>query len=291
MNKLIFSEHQHSLGEGIIWDHYSQLLLFVDILSKKLFRMNIDNFEIVDEYQLEEFIGWVQLTNDPKLYLIGLKSGVAIFNIENSELKYLNKDIPPHSYQRLNDSYIDKTGRLWFGSMEFESVKYYDGVLANLSSGNKAAFVCDAGYGITNGPIIENENKYLFHNDSKKGIVYRYDLDIISGDINCKSIFLQFDPKNMTPDGMCVDNKNNLLIAIWGGASVNKYNQSGELIDSFKMPEKFITNVCFGGGDFNRMFVTTAKSDGFEISKQVGGHIYEILDHNCQGLKANEFII
>ena len=50
MNRLITSKHQHILGEGIIWDHYSGLLLFVDILSKKLFSMDIDSFKIVDEY-------------------------------------------------------------------------------------------------------------------------------------------------------------------------------------------------------------------------------------------------
>ena len=36
MHKLNISEHQHLLGEGIIWDHRLGLLLFVDILSKKL---------------------------------------------------------------------------------------------------------------------------------------------------------------------------------------------------------------------------------------------------------------
>ena len=28
------SEHSHELAEGILWDHRSELLLFVDIISK-----------------------------------------------------------------------------------------------------------------------------------------------------------------------------------------------------------------------------------------------------------------
>ncbi len=290
MNRLITSKHQHRLGEGILWDHHSELLLFVDILSKKLFRMDIDSFKIVDEYYFNEYIGWVQITNQPGYYIIGLKSGIATFNVESSEIKFINKEVPQYPYQRLNDSFVDIRGRLWYGSMEYESVKFYDGVLANFSLGDEI-FISDVGYGITNGPIIDNENKYLFHNDSKKGIVYRFNYDIEEGELKGKKIFLQFDSQNITPDGMCIDDKNNLFIAIWGGKSVNEYEQSGELIHSYKLPEKFITNVCFGGKNLDRMFVTTAKSDGFDISKKIGGHIYEVLDHNRRGFKSNEFII
>ena len=291
MNRLITSEHQHRLGEGILWDHHSELLLFVDILSKKLFRMDIDSFKIVDEYYFNEYIGWVQITNQPGYYIIGLKSGIATFNVEDSEIKFINKEVPQYSYQRLNDSFVDVKGRLWYGSMEYKSIELYNGVLATFSSKEDKVNIRDVGYGITNGPIIDNENCYLFHNDSKKGIVYKYDLDIEKGDIKEKNIFLQFDSQSRIPDGMCFDNNYNLFIAIWGGESVNEYERSGKLIHSYKLPEKFITNICFGGKHLDRMFVTTAKSDGFDISKKTGGHIYEILDHNRRGIETNEFII
>ena len=291
MNKSISSDHQHRLGEGIIWDHRKKLLLFVDILSKKLFMMDIDSFDIVDEFFFNEYIGWVQLTNDPDSYLIGLQSGLAIFNIRKSKIKYINKDIPSYPKQRLNDSYVDGNGRLWYGSMEYESIELYNGVLANILSTKGKVKIVDEDYGITNGPIINNENNYLYHNDSKKGIVYKCQLNMEKDNLKDKIIFLQFNPLYETPDGMCFDNKNNLFIAIWGGASVNEYNESGELICCYELPEKFITNVCFGGEKLDRMFVTTAKSDGFQISHDSGGHIYEILDHNCQGLRANEFLL
>ncbi len=291
MHKLNISEHQHSLGEGIIWDHRLGLLLFVDILSKKLFRMNINSFNIIDEYSFNEYIGWVQITNDPEHYLIGLQSGIATLNVKNSKIKFINKEIPQHSNQRLNDSFVDNSGRLWYGSMEYKSIELYNGVLATYSSKEGKAKIIDEDYGITNGPIIDEQNKYLYHNDSNKGLIYKYYLDSKKGGFKEKKVFLQFEPLSKTPDGMCFDNKHNLFIAIWGGGSVNEYNQSGNLIQSFLLPEKFITNVCFAGENLDRMFVTTAKRDGFDISKNKGGYIYEILDHNCQGLQANEFII
>ena len=290
MNRLVISKHQHLLGEGVIWDHRSGLLLFVDIISKKLFRMDIDSLNIIDEYCFNEFIGWVQITNNPEYYLIGLKSGIATLNIKSSKIKFINKEIPQYSNQRLNDSFIDKNGKLWYGSMEYKSIELYNGVLAKFSSSENKAIIMDKGYGITNGPVINEQNKYLYHNDSKKGLVYQYYLNRKKDDFKKRNIFLQFDSISKTPDGMCLDKNNNLFIAIWGGGAVNAYNHSGGLIHSYKLPEKFITNICFAGKDFNRMFVTAAKSDDFGISKR-GGHIYEILDHNYQGLQANEFIL
>ena len=286
------SEHSHELAEGILWDHRSELLLFVDILSKKLFRMDIDSFKIVDEYFFNEYIGWVQITDDPEFYLIGLKSGLAIFNIKTEKIKFINKEIPEYSNQRLNDSFIDTNGQLWYGSMESESIELYNGVLAKFSSKQKKIEIIDREYGITNGPIIDENNNYLYHNDSKKGIVYKYSLDLGKNEIVSKNIFLQFDPESMTPDGMCFDENYNLFIAIWGGASVNEYDQSGELVHSYKLPEKFITNVCFGGKYLDRMFVTTARSDGFRNFKGAGGgHIYEIFGHNSHGVVMNEFVL
>jgi xylono-1,5-lactonase len=291
MTKFKRSNHRHNLGEGIIWDHHVELILFVDILSMKLFRMHPDSFEIENQYNFDEYVAWVQLTNNKNLYLLGMQSGLAIFNIISSEIKFINKEIPQHSNQRLNDSFVGTNGRLWYGSMEHKSIELYNGVLAYFSSKEGKVKIMDEGYGITNGPIIDKTNNYLYHNDSKKGAVYKYYLDMEKVALKEKNVFLQFNPQSETPDGMCFDNKYNLFIAIWGGGSVNEYDQSGKFTHSFELPEKFITNVCFAGKNLDRIFVTTAKSDSLNIPKQTGGYIYEILDHNSQGLQANEYII
>ena len=291
MTKFRSSNHYHNLAEGIIWDHYSGLLLFVDILSKKLFMMDINSFNIIEEYLLDEYIGWVQITNKPELYLVGMKSGIALFDIQKSKLNYINKDIPQYSNQRLNDSFVDTNGKVWYGTMEQGAIQLYNGVLANYSSADKKVIIHDDDYGITNGPIINHQNNYLFHTDSKKGIVYKFSLDLDKNLLYNKSPFIEFDTNSGVPDGMCFDKKGDLFIAIWGEGCVKKYSESGEMIEVFKLPEKFITNVCFAGKNLDRFFVTTAAGSRFENLEKNSGYVYEILDHGCKGVIANEFLV
>ena len=42
---------------------------------------------------------------------------------------------------------------------------------------------------------------------------------------------------------MCLDLNGNLYIAFWGGSAVIKYDNEGNHICSYDLPEKFITNV------------------------------------------------
>jgi len=286
------SNHSHNLAEGIIWDHHVELVLFVDILSMKLFRMHPISLDITDEYIFDEYVCWVQLTNNKNIYLLGMQSGLAIFNIKTCEIKYLNKDIPQHTSQRLNDSFVDLFGRVWYGSMEHESSDMLSGVLVSYSSKIKI-IIHDDGYGVTNGPIINHEGSHLFHTDSLKGVIYRFSLQLQDAELTDKIIFLQFDPNYGVPDGMCFDKKGNIYVAIWGGGRVNKYNSLGEFIYSYKLPAKYVTNISFGGKLLDKLFVTTAIHDeGNSTGSQLkNGYVFEVLDHNSQGVLMNEYLI
>jgi len=291
MNNYRLSKHNHKLGEGIIWDHNTQLLLFVDILSKKFFRMDIDSFNIVDEYLFDEYIGWAQLTDKPELYLVGMKSGIALFDFQKFQLNYINKDIPQFPNQRLNDSFIDINGKVWYGTMEEENIHLYNGILASYSSKDKKVIIHDNGYGITNGPIIDHQNNYLYHTDSKKGIIYKFSLNLEKNLIFNKSTFIDFNINHGVPDGMCFNDSGDIFVAVWGEGRIKRYTESGELIEVFQLPEKFITNICFAGKNLDRLFVTTARGSSIQKLEKNCGYIYEIIDHDCRGIFANEFLL
>ena len=71
--------------------------------------------------------------------------------------------------------------------MEHQPSNNYNGVLAFFSDALGTVKVVDSGYGITNGPIMDRKNQFLFHTDSKKRIIYKLIFD--QEKIKSKNIF------------------------------------------------------------------------------------------------------
>ncbi len=61
----------------------------------------------------------------------------------------------------------------------------------------------------------------------------------------------------MGSDGMTLDEKGNLYLT---GRGVTVFNSEGEKIDQIPIPEGWTANVCFGGVQFNTLFVTAMDS-------------------------------
>tara|TARA_B100001939_G_scaffold337923_1_gene342898 strand:+ start:1018 stop:1548 length:531 start_codon:yes stop_codon:yes gene_type:complete len=114
----------------------------------------------------------------------------------------------------------------------------------------------DKNYMITNGPAFINK-RCFYHTDSKKKIVYKIYIDknlkVIS-----KKIFIKFRKNEGSPDGMTLDNYQNLWICHYNGSCISVYNKKGNKLHSVNMPTKNITNCTFGGYRNSELFVTTA---------------------------------
>lgn len=64
------------------------------------------------------------------------------------------------------------------------------------------------------------------------------------------------------PDGMCLDQAGNPWIAIWGGGRVSRFDpNTGIETARINVPCSFVTSCCFGGAEFNQLFITTAKNN------------------------------
>ena len=74
-----------------------------------------------------------------------------------------------------------------------------------------------------------------------------------------KKVFIKFKNKDGSPDGMTLDNQNNLWICHFGGACISVFNKTGKKIHKIDLPAKNITNCTFGGLNNSELFVTSAK--------------------------------
>ena len=114
----------------------------------------------------------------------------------------------------------------------------------------------DKNYLITNGPAFINAENF-FHTDSGDKKIYKIKIDK-NFNIKQKKIFIKFKQHQGTPDGMTLDNKNNLWVCHFGGACISVFNKKGKKIHNFNLPAKNITNCTFGGKQNSELFITSA---------------------------------
>lgn len=276
------------LGEGLCWDTVRNGFWFVDIISNDLYFYNLEKSELMKR-TFNEPIGWAIPINNTDIVLIGLKSGIAkirYFDF-NESLEWVNKEFPGHKDLRLNDAKMDKFGCLWFGSISSIDETLPVGSLARLNLENNKLDIIDSNYKVTNGPAFNFDNSIMLHNDSGNRITYKFQLDRSNGEVIKKEIWKVYNENQGYPDGMNFDSQNNVWIAHWGVGKVCKYNIDGDLLEEIEFPTPNITNICFGGKDLKRIFVTSAYrnfDNTNDFNPEFDGVVFEIVGSNSFGI-------
>ena len=241
------------LGEGVTWVKEHNSLYYVDIKRKKIFKLNYKN-KNKKIYKIEKEIGFLAHVSK-NTFVLGLQGEIRIVDLKKKNKKFSIKIEKKFKNNRINDVKTDHQGRLWFGTMDNLERNIHNGSLYCLDS-NLNLNQVDKNYMITNGPAFINK-RCFYHTDSKKKIVYKIYIDknlkVIS-----KKIFIKFRKNEGSPDGMTLDNYQNLWICHYNGSCISVYNKKGNKLHSVNMPTKNITNCTFGGYRNSELFVTTA---------------------------------
>ena len=241
------------LGEGVTWVKEHNSLYYVDIKRKKIFKLNYKN-KNKKIYKIEKEIGFLAHVSK-NTFVLGLQGEIRIVDLKKKNKKFSIKIEKKFKNNRINDGKTDHQGRLWFGTMDNLERNIHNGSLYCLDS-NLNLNQVDKNYMITNGPAFINK-RCFYHTDSKKKIVYKIYIDknlkVIS-----KKIFIKFRKNEGSPDGMTLDNYQNLWICHYNGSCISVYNKKGNKLHSVNMPTKNITNCTFGGYRNSELFVTTA---------------------------------
>jgi len=274
------------LGEGILWVPSKSSIFFVDIKKKKILILNFktNKKKII---KLDKEIGFLSHIKK-NIFILGLKSELRVINLKTKKTIKSIKIEQDKTFNRLNDGKTDPVGRLWFGSMDNLERDIKNGSLYCLDKKLKLTKV-DTNYIITNGPAFINE-KNFYHTDSRKKNIYKITVNNKLKIIK-KKVFLKFNKKKGSPDGMTTDTKKNLWVCHYGGSCITVYDSKGKKIHKINMPAKNITNCAFGGTNNSELFITSAikglkKSD---IKKyNLSGSLFKIKT-NCKGVTSKPF--
>jgi sugar lactone lactonase YvrE len=269
------------LGEGPLWSPRENALYWVDILGHAVHRLKLDN-ESVSTWPMPEKIGWIiERTHEPG-FVAGFHSGIALLTLDPHSIRHIARPEPHLPNNRLNDAKADAAGRIWAGTMNMDTDQP-SGAHYRLDPDHTVTRV-DDGYFIANGPAFSPDQRFMYHTDSKRGLVYRFELTP-DGRLLGRTVFLTFDAEAGSPDGMTVDEHGCLWIAHWGGARVSRFTPEAKLERSIALPASQITSCTFAGHDLDRMFVTSA-AEG--LNERFGGALFEV-DPEVRGLPPGRF--
>jgi xylono-1,5-lactonase len=263
------------LGEGPLWSPSEHAIYWVDILGKKVNRVDLDD-ESVSSWTVPETIGWLVQRRDQPGFVAGLGRRFVALQLDPFGIATIADPEPERATNRLNDAKADYAGRIWAGSMSMEGERP-SGAFYRLDCDGTATRV-DDGYRIANGPALSPGGDYLVHTDTALRVIYRFEIDD-EGALGPRQTFVQFEDDWGHPDGMTFDAEGGLWVACWGGACVRRFAPDGAFDRKIDLPASQITSCTFAGANLDRMFVTSAsigqqgELDGalFEIEPGVRG--------------------
>jgi sugar lactone lactonase YvrE len=271
------------LGEGLLWSARDNAVYWTDILAPALNRLSLADGR-VERWEMPDYLGWVIERRDRPGFIAGFRTGFAELELDPLRVRPIVAPEPGLPDNRLNDAKADKRGRIWAGTMSMAE-KAPLGSLYRLDPGG-ALHRIDSGYIVCNGPALSPDERWFYHTDSVKALVYRFAMDG-EGNLGTREDFIRFPPDWGYPDGMTVDRDGHLWIGHWGGARLSRFTPDGKPARSIALPASQITNVCFAGAALDRMFVTSAARN--KPDEAQAGCLFEITDPGAVGLPPGQF--
>ncbi|XP_053395487.1 regucalcin-like isoform X2 [Mercenaria mercenaria] len=258
--EVLIKKNGNATGEGPHWDEHTQSLLYVDIHAKEMHRWSAATGKD-EKYTFDDYCSLVVPCKKGG-YIVSIGKSVCHFDWDSKKLDVLHT-VDKDKGTRINDGKCDASGRLWFGernnrhsTFSFNYVIKYLEVDGTLKKHKE-------GVSISNGLAWTADNKTMYYIDSIPRKVFAYDFDINTGNMSNERTAIDFDkveglPKLALPDGMTIDTEDKLWVACFLGGRITRFDPvTGKEIGRVDVPAKRSTSCCFGGKNFDELFITS----------------------------------
>ena len=253
MDYEIMNDIRCELGEGPVWDAATKCFYYVDIVGRKIYR--IDASGKLRGFDTPEQVGCFILTGDDKA-VAGMESGIYHVSLADNTYSLFCHPAEGEDVARYNDGKASPDGKLLIGT---------------LGDGAKCALYCidhdGAWQVVTKGVTTSNGLAW----DEGRGLMYFIDtptmcvfaFDYAASGIGGKRVCVRIPEENGMPDGMTIDEEGKLWVAHWGGGMVGRYDpDTGALMQKVELPANNITSAAFGGENLDELWITSAKDNG-----------------------------
>ncbi|MFT4665684.1 MAG: sugar lactone lactonase YvrE [Polaribacter sp.] len=255
------------LGEGPVWNYQTQELLWVDIPNGLLHTCNLKTKTRTTD-SFGQMLGAAIPCDDGSL-LLAMQNGFAFFNPKTKELQKLTDPESHLPLNRFNDGKCDPAGRLWAGTMATDPPRDALGSLYRLDADLRVTKML-SDIKVSNGLAWTKAADKMFYIDTRQFKMMSFDYDLATGNIENQQDFLVFDGE--LPDGMTIDENDNLWVCFYLGGKVVCYDSTtGKELEVIRIPALCTTSCTFGGEDLDTLFITTGAKEGDELGGTLFG--------------------
>jgi sugar lactone lactonase YvrE len=282
MEVQLISQVVSELGESPIYSQTRKEAVWTDITGLKWIKSNLYSGETIVQ-ESGGMIGALAI-REKTGYVAAVKEGFATLN-ENESYVVTNEILGKS--QRMNDGKCDAQGRFWAGStnIDFEKGK---GKLFRLDTNFECEVMLDE-LTLPNGMDWSPDGRYFYLIDSLDHKLWKFNFNPESGLISNKTVFYEFNSSDGIPDGLTVSSKGCILVAIYGGSSIQIISPEGDLDRTLKLPVENPTSCTFAGENLENLLVTSAFSDSTEGELNLNGRTLAISNLGLTGKPPNYF--
>lgn len=280
---------QTVIGEGPMWSVRDQVLYWIDVVSRRIFRLRPETGQ-VDVRDLPYAPSAVIPRASGGLLLI-TKKGMALMDFDKPELESVPVSLVDFKKELFNDAKCDSVGRLWVGTRDLHVREPNGGLFcihADFSMHRHGSDLV-----VSNGIAWAESGRVMYHVDSHPGRIDAYDFDASAGTLSNRRVFRDYEKDSATaiPDGCTTDAEGGLWVAEVGGWRIRRYAPDGRLDREIRMPFQKPTSVMFGGPDLGTLYVTSMRfglTDAALVDQPLAGSLLQ-LDVGVKGKPENVF--
>ncbi len=242
------------LGEGPFW--HDGLLWWVDIERGLLLAMDLEG-NLAGRMDFHQRVG-AAIPTGRRAFVVALEREIARVDLDTQTWKVIAR--PPNLPEgsRFNDGKGDPRGRWVIGTLSMRG-DARTSALYSLRADESLHQLRD-GVTISNGIAWTADGATMYYIDTPTRCVVAYDYDVATGAISSEREVLRFSEEDGFPDGMTIDREGRLWIGFWDGWTVRCFRpDTGACEAIIPMPCGRPTSCCFGGPDFDLLFITTAR--------------------------------